>query len=126
MLQGNAGIEAQAKKLRAAMSLPEVLLWQSLRTNKEGLRFRRQHPSGPFVADFYCHKAKPVIEIDGMMHDCGDRPARDVSRDQWFAQRGIAVIRIPASDVLSDVQTVAEALVADAVHRISTAQSFAS
>ncbi len=47
------------------MSLPEVLLWQVLRTRPSDLKFRRQHPSGAYVADFYCHEARLVIEVDG-------------------------------------------------------------
>jgi very-short-patch-repair endonuclease len=47
------------------MSLPEVLLWQALRARPGGWKFRRQHPSGPYVADFYCHEARLIVEVDG-------------------------------------------------------------
>ncbi|WP_373486404.1 endonuclease domain-containing protein [Blastomonas sp.] len=119
MLQGNPGVGDQARALRLDMSPPEVLLWQCLRRNAEGLRFRRQHPSGPYVADFYCHKARMVVEIDGMMHDCGDAPRRDALRDSWFASKGILVIRVPASDVLHDVPGMAEAIILSASNRIT-------
>ena len=55
-----------ARTLRRAMTRPEVLLWQVLRERPNGLRFRRQHPVGPFVLDFYCPAARLAIEVDGM------------------------------------------------------------
>ncbi|MGC6400659.1 endonuclease domain-containing protein [Sphingomonas sp. FW199] len=106
MLQGSAGINQRATALRREMSLPEVLLWQALRRRPAGLKFRRQHPSGPYVADFYCHQAKLIVEIDGEAHERGDRQARDASRDRWFAERGLTVIRYPACDVLNDLDAV--------------------
>jgi very-short-patch-repair endonuclease len=51
------------------MTLPEVLLWNGLRGGRlEGLRFRRQHPFGPYILDFYCEQAKLAVEVDGMAH----------------------------------------------------------
>jgi very-short-patch-repair endonuclease len=59
----------RARKQRQEMSLPEVLLWRVLRGSPEGIRFRRLHPSGRLVSDFYCHKARLVIELDGEIGD---------------------------------------------------------
>jgi very-short-patch-repair endonuclease len=92
------------------MSLPEVLLWRILRQRQAGFRFRRQHPIGVWVVDFYCPEAKLAIEIDGISHDMGDRPERDVRRDAWIAEQGIEVVRFPASTVLNDVIAVAESI----------------
>lgn len=92
------------------MSLPEVLLWQQLRLQSE-VKFRRQHPLGPYVLDFYCPTAKVCIEIDGIAHDMGGRPARDAARDIRLKSEGIAVVRIPATEVLADPGAVAESLV---------------
>ncbi|ASP29840.1 hypothetical protein CHH26_06050 [Qipengyuania flava] len=92
------------------MSLPEVLLWRELRRQSE-VRFRRQHPIGHYVLDFYCASAKVCVEIDGIAHEMGDRPQRDAARDAWLDERGIEVVRIPASDVLKSPTEVAEALV---------------
>ena len=113
---GNLGIN-RARKLRKAMSLPEVLLWRELRKRPDGLKFRRQHPSGDFVLDFYCSDARLAIEIDGMAHDFGQRPENDVRRDSCFAERGIATLRIPASDVLRDVSGVIAGILATARDR---------
>jgi very-short-patch-repair endonuclease len=93
------------------MSLPEVLLWRILKQRPLGVKFRRQHPIGAFVADFYCDAANLVVEIDGIAHDMGDRPFRDESRDAWLRACGKQVIRIPAADVLANAENVAESIV---------------
>jgi len=99
-----------ARKLRREMSLPEVVLWQCLRGGRAGCKFRRQHPIGPYVADFYCAGARLVVEIDGIAHDMGDRPARDAVRQNYLEENGYTVIRLPASDVLKDVDAAAESV----------------
>src|SRR3546814_4404783 len=81
MLQGVGNSGAHAKALRQSMPPPEIVLWLALRERPGGFKFRRQHPSGSFVADFYCHVARLVIEVDGAAHDFGDRPGRDLRRD---------------------------------------------
>ena len=93
------------------MSLPEVLLWNLLRKSPDGAHFRRQERHGKYVLDFYCARAKVCIEIDGIAHDMGDRPAYDEKRDAWFQGDGIEVMRIPASEVLKSPEDIAEALV---------------
>jgi very-short-patch-repair endonuclease len=85
------------------MTLPEVLLWAQLRgARQHGLRFRRQHPVGPFVLDFYCPEARLCVEVDGRAHDSLEVAARDLRRDRWLTQHGIRVLRIAASDMLAD------------------------
>jgi very-short-patch-repair endonuclease len=103
---------SRARRLRRDMSLPEVLLWQILRTKPMGLKFRNQHPVDDYVADFYCHSAKTLIEIDGKSHDMGDQPEFDEERDARLNSLGYQVVRIPATDVLKCPTTVAEQLVA--------------
>lgn len=103
---------AQARKLRTAMTMPEVLVWRELRKRPEGFRFRRQHPVGEFILDFYCPQAKLGIEVDGIAHDVGDRPLLDEARDRWLAEQGIAVMRVRASDVLNSLDDVIEGIVA--------------
>jgi very-short-patch-repair endonuclease len=100
-----------AKRLRRKMSLPEVLLWQILRKQPGYIKFRRQHPIGRYVLDFYVVELKLGLEIDGIAHDMGDRPARDETRDQWIESQGIRMIRIPAKDVLADPNAVADSIV---------------
>lgn len=99
-----------ARVLRKQMSLPEGLLWRELRARKTGLKFRRQHPIGPYVIDFYCAAAKLGFEIDGIAHGMGANPQRDEKRDAWIADRGLKIVRIEASEVLADPASVAETM----------------
>ena len=101
------------------MSLPEVLLWQALRGGRvHGFKFRRQHPAGPYVLDFYCPEARLAVEVDGSIHECDDRPERDRTRDERLAERGVRTLRIPARHVLESVEA-AVAVVEDALIRSS-------
>jgi len=93
------------------MSLPEVVLWQQLRRRPDGLKFRRQHPAGPYVLDFYCEEARLCIEVDGAAHDFGDAPAADAYRDTWLADAGIRTLRIPARDVLHNLEGVLQLII---------------
>jgi very-short-patch-repair endonuclease len=102
---------SKARKLRSSMSLPEVLLWNLLRRQPMGVKFRRQHPVGEYVIDFYCPSVRIGFEIDGKAHDMGDRPERDVQRDLRLAERGIRIVRIPASEVLKSASTVADSII---------------
>ena len=101
------------------MSPPEVLLWQMLRTRPGGLKFRRQHASGPYILDFFCSDARLAIEIDGEAHSRGDRPARDAARDSYFAHAGIDTLRIAARDVLDDVGAVVAFILVKAAARLA-------
>ncbi len=88
------------------------MLWSRLRARQPGIpAFRRQHPIGPYVLDFYCAKARLAIEIDGVSHEVEDRPQRDARRDAWLQAEGVTVTRIAAVDVLRRVDAVADGLV---------------
>ena len=93
------------------MSLPEVLLWQILRQRPQGLKFRRQHPIGAYVVDFYLPERKTAIEIDGMAHDMGDQPQQDARRDAWLAAQGLTLVRVAAKEVLADPEAAADRIV---------------
>jgi very-short-patch-repair endonuclease len=114
----NKGIVTQSRHLRRKMSLPEVLLWRELRAGPGGLKFRRQHPTGPYSLDFYCGDARLAIEVDGEAHGRGDRPARDDARDAWLARAGVGTMRIPAQEVLHDLEAVLRGIVAQATARL--------
>ena len=93
----------RAKALRRDMSLPETILWDSLRGGRlDGLRFRRQHPVGPYILDFYCPSARLAVEVDGAAHDFAQRAAHDERRGEWLADQKIRVLRFDASDILKD------------------------
>jgi very-short-patch-repair endonuclease len=109
-----------ARKLRREMSYPEVLLWQRLRGGGAGAKVRRQHPIGPYIADFYCSEKRLVIEVDGEAHERGDRPMRDEKRDRYLHANGYEVLRIMAADVLKDADGAAAiiaALLKSPLHR---------
>ena len=101
----------RAKRFRRELSLPEVMLWQILRTSPGGHKFRKQHPAGPYCLDFFCARANLAIEIDGAAHDMGDRPAKDDRRDAWLREHRIDTLRIPAREILDNVGAVAQSIV---------------
>jgi very-short-patch-repair endonuclease len=97
------------------MSLPEVLLWLGLKARRlEGLHFRKQHPIGPYVLDFYCDTLKLAVEVDGGGHDLGDRPRRDTVRDEWMFRQGIRTLRLPAVEVLASVDGALATILSEA------------
>jgi very-short-patch-repair endonuclease len=101
----------RARALRRDMTLPEGLLWRVLRSRPEGFKFRRQHPFGRCIVDFYCPATRLVIEIDGISHDMGDRPDRDRDRDLWLEGQGLQVLRFAASDVMKDLESAVAAII---------------
>jgi very-short-patch-repair endonuclease len=94
-----------ASKLRKTMTPAEKILWEELRSNKlTGAKFRRQHPIYNYIADFYCHKAKLVIEIDGVIHE--KQKEYDISRDDDMNELGIKVIRFKNEEVMDNLGQV--------------------
>jgi very-short-patch-repair endonuclease len=110
---------SNAQRLRRDLSVPEARLWSRLRERLPGKPvFRRQHPIGPYVVDFYCAKARLAIEIDGVSHDMSDRPQRDVRRDAWLESRGVTVMRIAASELTYRIDEAADAIVRMTAERL--------
>jgi very-short-patch-repair endonuclease len=98
------------------MTLPAVLLWTAIRGGRiDGFRFRRQHPIGPYVLDFYCAAAKLALalEVDGSAHGLPDQATHDRTRDEWPAAQGVAVLRVPAKWVLDDQDGVCRVIRAE-------------
>ncbi|RYF66399.1 MAG: DUF559 domain-containing protein [Cytophagaceae bacterium] len=97
----------RAEELRATMTLAEITLWGHLRINKlKGYRFKNQHSINYFIADFYCHKARLVIEVDGSVHDSGDQIEYDTNRTYILEEFGITVIRFRNEEVLNCIDKV--------------------
>ncbi|GAA4825930.1 hypothetical protein GCM10023232_24850 [Sphingosinicella ginsenosidimutans] len=115
---GSARTVRRARRLRRDMTLPELLLWRALRARPGNLKFRRQHPTGPFILDFFCSDARLAIEIDGEAHSRGDRPERDERRDAWLRTSAIETLRIPASEVLNDPEAITRYIFAQAMARL--------
>ena len=110
-LTGPPNTIRNAKRLRREITLPEILLWQALRTRPVGLKFRKQHPAGPYVLDFYCDAVRLAVEVDGAAHGHGDRPTRDAERDAWLRLRNVRVLRIAAADVLAELEAVVRQII---------------
>lgn len=86
---------ARAKELRRRMPDAEVILWSRLRhAHRIGMRFRRQHRIGPYIADFACVLLKIVVEVDGGTHCTDEELAHDVRRDEYIRSRGWRVLRV--------------------------------
>ena len=102
------------------MTLPELMLWRALRGRRlDGLKFRRQHPIGPYILDFFCADRNLAIEVDGEGHGCDAQTRHDRVRDAWLAARGIEVLRLPASYVMEELTDAMGMIAAHAVQRKS-------
>ena len=96
-----------AKHLRHNETKAEKLLWEKLR-NKQvlNMRFKRQHPILYFIADFYCHQAKLIIELDGGVHNSDEQYQYDQSRDDELAKVNLRVLRFRNDDVFENIEAV--------------------
>jgi very-short-patch-repair endonuclease len=118
MINGPCDIVKRARELRSEMSLPEMMLWREMRKRPGGHKFRRQHPAGDYVLDFYCAKARINIEVDGWVHDNAAAAERDRTRSRFLRSQGIATTRIPAQRVLEDLESVVRRIVVICDERI--------
>ncbi len=95
----------RAKELRREMTQEEKILWQHLRANQlNGLHFRRQQIIDGFIADFYCHAARLVIEVDGKIHQ--QQAEYDAERDRVLSARGLCLLRIKNEEVRQNLDSV--------------------
>ena len=91
-----------ARHLRQRLTPAEEVLWRSLRDRRfDGLKFRRQHPVGPFVLDFCCADVRLSVEVDGPVHD--QQTNQDEERARLLADRGYRVLRVRNDEVLTDL-----------------------
>lgn len=94
-----------AKELRNNQTEAEIFLWENLGyLQRLNVRFKRQHPILYFIADFYCHKAKLIIEVDGGYHNIPEQYLYDTNRDSELEELGIKVIRFTNKQVLNDIK----------------------
>src|SRR5688572_13303423 len=91
-----------AKHLRKNMTDAEKVLWTYLRTGINGLKFRRLHPIGFYIADFYCHKAKLIVEIDGSIHIKKEVKENDEKRQKELESWGYFTVRFTNQQVLKE------------------------
>ncbi|MBI1779787.1 MAG: endonuclease domain-containing protein [Sphingobacteriales bacterium] len=95
------------RELRQSGTDAEKILWKELRNRKlNGLKFRRQHPIDKFIADFYCHEKKLIIELDGAVHDAKENKEYDANRTYMLKEIGIMVIRFRNEEVIKGITEV--------------------
>ncbi|MBX3389092.1 MAG: DUF559 domain-containing protein [Phycisphaeraceae bacterium] len=105
----NALTMRRARELRARMTGPEWILWTHLRKRElMGLKFRRQHPFGPFILDYFCQDRLLVVELDGRSHDDPDSKRRDAERSDYLESCGLSVLRVRNDRVIADGLAVAK------------------
>lgn len=95
-----------AKKLRNNVTPAEMILWGRLKEYFPGLKFRRQHPISLYIADFYCHSVKLIIEVDGNIHDLPAVRSNDIIRQKDLEDLGLKVIRFTTKEVMNDLESV--------------------
>ncbi len=105
--QASPLIFERAKALRMNPTLAEKKLWEILRKKQIlGLRFKQQHPISQFIADFYCHQLKLVIEVDGDIHDHNQNKEQDENRTAELEKYGIEVIRFTNDEIFHEIEQV--------------------
>ncbi len=98
---------SKAQFLRRNETKAEKLLWEKLRNNQlGGLKFRRQHPVNIYIADFYCHKFKLIIELDGDYHNQEEQKQKDEVRTEVLRLNGLKIIRFKNEEVEQNINQV--------------------
>ncbi len=106
--QASGKIFENARANRKVMTGAESLLWQEIQRDKLGVRFRKQHPIDMYILDFYCHRKKLAIEVDGEIHNQPDAKEHDEARSKVLQSIGITVLRFTNDEVLKNTNGVVE------------------
>jgi very-short-patch-repair endonuclease len=113
-------LKSVATRLRREMTDAEKRLWHFLRRDQIcGARFYRQRPIGHYIVDFYCPRAKIVVEVDGGQHYSDEGSRADVRRDEFLRRQGLEVLRFDNGQVLTSAQAVAEEIARRVAERIT-------
>ncbi|MEI7783475.1 MAG: DUF559 domain-containing protein [Betaproteobacteria bacterium] len=109
-MQHQSTIQAQghARELRSGMTDSERKLWARLRGKQMGVKFRRQHPLGSYIADFACLAPALIVELDGSQH--AEQAAYDARRDGFLRAQGFAVLRFPTDAPLRNMEGVLQVI----------------
>ena len=99
-------IFAKAKELRNKTTAEENVFWLLLKETFAGYKFRRQHPISNYIADFYCHKLKLVIEIDGPIHDQGEVKENDTRRQNDLENLNLTILRFTNAQIKLEIEKV--------------------
>jgi len=98
----------RARTLRKNQTTAEQKLWQALRREQLGVKFRRQHPIGPYILDFYCGDKSCAIEVDGESHNRPETQAYDAERDRYLRGLGLTVLRFTNEEVYHNLDGVVD------------------
>jgi very-short-patch-repair endonuclease len=94
----------RCRELRRAATDAEGVLWRCLRARRfAGFKFRRQHPCGPFIVDFYCARRRLAVELDGGQHFTPEGAAHDERGSRYLGREGIQVLRFPTDLVFREL-----------------------
>lgn len=107
------------QQLRNNPTPAEKRLWQYLRNDQLGMRFRRQLSIGRYIVDFYAHASRLVIEVDGDIHNQSDQAAYDAIRDDFMKRYGVQVMRVSNNNVMNNITAV----ISEIKYRISDSKS---
>ncbi len=103
-------IFANAKKLRNEPTASEIIFWSLLKQYFSNFRFKRQHPISQYIADFYCHKLKLVVEIDGNIHLTEEAKNNDKLRDEFMQSLDLKIVRFTNEEVCKNGELVVQHL----------------
>ncbi len=98
----------RARELRNNSTPAEQILWRYLKTKPLGYKFRRQHPYSIYILDFYCHKLKTVIEVDGSIHNLEEIKKLDKQRQELSEQDNLQFLRITNEEIIGALEKVIE------------------
>lgn len=105
-LDATKSVFINAATLRSQMTPAEKVLWAYLKLKPIGYKFRRQHAISKYIADFYCHSLKLIIEVDGNIHNVETVADNDKARQEFLESEGIRFLRFTNAEVLSDFDKV--------------------
>ena len=109
MLPYNKNLKQPSRQIRGDMTDAERHLWAKIRMKQlKGYQFYRQKPIGDYIVDFFCPRAKLVIEVDGSQHSSDEMTEYDRIRDEYLSSLGLRVLRFTNTDVLTHVEGVVE------------------
>ena len=99
-----------AQVLRKNMTIAEKIIWERVCKNQLGVRIRRQHPVWKYIADYYCHELKLIIELDGEIHLLKENKEYDIGRAIFLNEFGIEIIRLTNDQAINETDFVIEAI----------------
>ena len=114
MLPYNRDLKQPSRQLRTSMTEPERYLWSKIRRKQpKRYQFYRQKPIGDYIVDFYCPRAKLVVEVDGGHHFSDEAVKNDRVRDECLGSLGLRVLRFTNAEVMKNIEGVVESIEAE-------------